>query len=149
MKKWIKISIIAVIALALFGIYYFKNHGNDISKGKGSEKALAWENYNPDDDKDKKIPMLLELGSPTCPACRRMEPTLEDFRKKYGDNVIVKKINIESGDNYALAKKYNVRLMPTFIFLDENSDLKGRYEGMLTLESIEKVFNSMGVKANE
>jgi len=149
LKRWIKLLIVIVIALALFGVYYAKGSKKNDIKNQGEEKGIAFERYNPDDDKDSDIPVLLELGSPTCPACRRMEPVLEEFNNKYGDKVKVKKVNIESPENNDLAQRYKVRLMPTFIFLDKDKKIKGRYEGMLTLEDIEKVFNSMGVVADE
>lgn len=149
MKRWIKLLIVLIIALALFGVYYAKGSNKHNIKKQGEEKGIAFERYNPDDDKDSDIPVLLELGSPTCPACRRMEPILEEFNNKYGDKVKVKKVNIELSENNDLAQRYKVRLMPTFIFLDKDKKIKGRYEGMLPLEDIEKVFNSMGVNANE
>ena len=68
LKRWIKLLIVIVIALALFGVYYAKGSKKNDIKNQGEEKGIAFERYNPDDDKDSDIPVLLELGSPTCPA---------------------------------------------------------------------------------
>lgn len=75
-----------------------------------------------------------------------MDSVLKEAKAKYEGKVQVIKVNIEEEKNYKLAVKYNIRLMPTIMFFDENRQVKGRYEGLLDMSQIDKIVSSMGVK---
>lgn len=66
MKRWIKVSIILMVFLALSGIYYSKNSRNNVSGGgvKSNKNEFNWSKFDPEDKKNS-LPVLIELGSPT------------------------------------------------------------------------------------
>lgn len=71
---------------------------------------------------------------------------MKEVKEKFKGKVEVKKVNIELSENYKLAERYKVRLMPTIIILDKDKKVVKRHEGILKFEDIEKIFNSMEVK---
>ncbi len=75
-----------------------------------------------------------------------MDPVLKEVKSKYEGKLEVIKVNIEDSENYGIAERYGVRVMPTIIFLNEDRVIVDRYEGILSLKDIEKVLSSMGVK---
>lgn len=75
-----------------------------------------------------------------------MDPVLKEVKSKYEGKLEVIKVNIEDSENYGIAERYGVRVMPTIIFLNEERVIVDRYEGILSLKDIEKVLSSMGVK---
>ena len=42
-----------------------------------------------------KVPVLLDFWAPWCPACLRLNPLLEKIAEKYGDRVVIRKLNID------------------------------------------------------
>ena len=87
---------------------------------------------------------FLELGSITCIPCKKMEPILESVEKRYGDQIDV--IFHDVKKNRDIAKQYNIRLIPTQIFLDENSNELLRHEGFFPESNIDEFLQSKGLK---
>lgn len=75
-----------------------------------------------------------------------MDSVLIKARDRYKGKVEVIKVDINDRKNMDLAEKYRVRLMPTLVFLNESGEVHTRYEGVLSIEDIEKVMKEMGVK---
>ena len=90
---------------------------------------------------------IVELGSPNCPACVMMQPVYEEIEEKYssrGVEIISYDIGTREGRPYG--KKYGVRGIPTHIFLDKDGSEFFRHTGFFSVESIEKVLRSQGIK---
>jgi len=64
---------------------------------------------------ESQMPVILEVYAPWCGACRSMEPTFRELSAKYKDTIRFAKVNYDAEP--AIAKQYNVSLLPTFIFL--------------------------------
>lgn len=75
-----------------------------------------------------------------------MDSVLIKARDRYKGKVEVIKVDINDRKNMDLAEKYRVRLMPTLVFLNESGEVHTRYEGVISIEDIEKVMEEMGVK---
>ena len=75
-----------------------------------------------------------------------MDSVLIKARDTYKGKVEVIKVDINDRKNMDLAEKYRVRLMPTLVFLNESGEVHTRYEGVISIEDIEKVMEEMGVK---
>jgi len=87
---------------------------------------------------------FLELGSTSCIPCKKMEPILESVEKRYGNQIDV--IFHDVKKNRDIAKQYNIRLIPTQIFLDENSNELFRHEGFFPEGNIDEFLQSKGLK---
>lgn len=133
MKKATKIIIILTMLLGIIVVWDFKTY---------KIKSESSQNINKTVEENK--PMLVDLGSGTCTSCKQMLPVLEDVKKLYEGKAEVKVIDVY--ENQDETNKYNIRVIPTQIFLDKNGKEFYRHEGFFSKEEIVKVFDKMGVK---
>jgi thioredoxin 1 len=87
---------------------------------------------------------FVELGSVTCIPCKQMQPVMKSIEEKFGDKVKVVFHDVWK-DNEA-RKKYNIDLIPTQVFLDENGNEFFRHQGFFAENEIIKLFETRGVK---
>ena len=90
------------------------------------------------------LPVLLEFSLDICMPCRRMKPILEEVAKEYQNKLLVKILEIE--DYPDLTRQFDIRVVPTQIFLDSQGKVFQRHEGFLDKASLVGVLNRMGVK---
>ncbi len=65
------------------------------------------------------VPVLVDYWAEWCGPCKAIAPLLEEVAKEYNGKVKVAKVNVD--ENQDLAKKYNVRAIPTLmLFKDGN-----------------------------
>lgn len=69
-------------------------------------------------------PVLIDFWAPWCGPCKALTPHLDKLADKTGDNLKIMKLNID--ENPEIPKKYNVRGIPTLIFM-----VDGKEEGRL------------------
>jgi thioredoxin 1 len=87
---------------------------------------------------------FVELGSVNCIPCRAMQPVMRDLEKKFGNQIRIVFYDILEDD--APAKTYNVRVMPTQVFLDQDGREFHRHEGFYPLAEIESLLRARGLK---
>jgi thioredoxin 1 len=88
---------------------------------------------------------FLELGAETCIPCKMMKPVMKDIDTTYNGKVQV--IFHDVTKNRDIAKKYNIRVMPTQIFLDKDGKEFHRHEGFYPKEEIMKILDpKLGIK---
>ena len=90
------------------------------------------------------LPSLLVLGSPGCPACRKMTPILKELRAKYAGKFQIR--NIDVWKNEAAGEKYGVGKIPTQIFFDKNNKELFRHVGFFSKKDIVKTWKRLGVR---
>ena len=85
-------------------------------------------------------PTLVDFYADWCAPCKAMNPILKSVKSKMGDQIKILKINIDK--NQAVANKFNVRGIPTFILFQSN-EIKWRKSGLLEenvlLEELKKI----------
>ena len=70
-----------------------------------------FENFMKSDDK----PTIIDIWAHGCPPCAAIEPILNQMKRKYGeDRLRIGRINVD--ENEAIAKKFNLRAVPTILF---------------------------------
>ena len=87
---------------------------------------------------------FLELGSLTCIPCKQMEKVLESVRERYGDQIEV--IFHDVKKNKKIAAEYNIKMIPTQIFLDENGKEIHRHIGFYPEEKIDEYLQKQGLE---
>jgi len=76
-----------------------------------------------------------------------MVSVMKEVEKEYEGKAVVKILKVdENEENYNLAKKYNIRVVPTLIFLNGDGTVYKRIEGFTPQKEIEDIFSKMGVK---
>lgn len=132
MSKITKISIIILLILSVIAIWGFKTY---VVKKEPNQTTQELE---------KGKPTLVDLGSSTCIPCREMVPVLAQVKNMYDGKVVVKFIDINEDPEET--SKYDIKVIPTQIFLDKDGNQVFRHEGFFSKEEIVKVFKDMGVE---
>jgi thioredoxin 1 len=91
----------------------------------------------------KGTPILLEFGRGWCIPCKYMKPILEDTSKAFAGRTIVTTVDMDA--NKDLVRSFNIRMMPTQVFLTPDGKEFFRNEGILEREQIAQVLAKMGV----
>lgn len=81
---------------------------------------------------------ILKFESDSCPQCKALSITLERITKEYKTDI--KSIDIEEDNNQDLIRKYNIRSIPTLIFLNEDQEYN-RLVGNQSYATINKIIN--------
>ncbi|MGA2263001.1 MAG: thioredoxin family protein [Acidobacteriota bacterium] len=129
MKKFVVLALSTVVLLA---VYY---------EG-GVPKRPVEKSVPP--TPSKALVTFVELGSVSCIPCRAMQPVMRDLEKKFGDQIRIVFYDVLQDD--APAKAYNIRVMPTQVFLDQNGREFHRHEGFYPLAEIESLLRARGLK---
>lgn len=69
--------------------------------------------------KDAKVPVLIDLWAPWCVYCRRLSPVLDRLADKYGDEILIGKINVD--EQPELANLLDASVIPT-LYLYQNGE---------------------------
>lgn len=81
---------------------------------------------------------ILKFESDSCPQCKALSATLKRITKEYKTDM--KSIDIEEDNNQDLIRKYNIRSIPTLIFLNEDQEYN-RLVGNQSYATINKIIN--------
>ena len=85
------------------------------------EKILTLTDANFDKEIQNKI-ILVDFWAAWCAPCRMMAPILNEMAAELPDNYFVGKIDIEQ--NRAIAQRYGIRGIPTFIIFKDGKVAK-------------------------
>jgi len=92
------------------------------------------------------IVTFIELGSVNCIPCKQMQPVMKTIEQKYAGKVKVIFYDVWTPAGQPYAKQYKIRVIPTQVFLDENSKEFFRHEGFFPLVEIEKLLKGKGIQ---
>jgi cytochrome c-type biogenesis protein len=89
-------------------------------------------------------PHLVEFVSDHCTVCARMAPVVENLERAcaQGDGTVVR-VNVESSAGRALAQRFNVHAVPTFLQLDAKGEEVERVIGEQTHEQLALALQSV------
>ncbi|MDH3359915.1 MAG: thioredoxin family protein [Desulfobulbaceae bacterium] len=88
---------------------------------------------------------MLDLGSDKCAPCVMMQPILAKLEKSYRGKAAI--IFIDVLQDFSLAVKYNISLIPTQIFYTKDGVEVFRHQGFMSEEQIVAQLKTMGVPA--
>ncbi len=80
----------------------------------------------------QESPRLLDLGSSQCIPCKLMWPVLEGMKKEFAGSLRVDFVDVGLKENLALAKQYDIKLIPTQVFIDARGKELWRHEGYIS-----------------
>ena len=82
---------------------------------------------------------IIKFASPMCYECSQLEQVVEKVFPKYENRVVLSKIDVTKKDKNTreLIRKYNVTLVPTTVFKNQNGKITRRIEGNMQPEVFE------------
>lgn len=131
-KKYIYVIIFLVLLAIVFG---FKKLSNN------TETALIPQNETSDEIKVT----FIELGSVGCIPCDKMQPIMKEIEEEYKGQVKVIFYDVKTVFGEPYKKKYNIRAIPTQVFLDKEGNEYFRHLGFFAKDEIIKVLQKQGV----
>lgn len=89
---------------------------------------------------------FVELGSVKCIPCKMMQPIMDEIAKEYKGQVEVVFYDVWTPEGRPYAEKYQIRTIPTQVFLDKNGKEYYRHLGFFPKEEIIKVLRLKGIE---
>jgi len=89
---------------------------------------------------------FIELGSVNCIPCKAMQKVMKAVEEKYGSQIKILFYDVWKQDQAHFAQEYNIRLIPTQVFLDANGKERMRHEGYFPEKEIDAYLQSKGLK---
>jgi len=84
---------------------------------------------------DQKVPVLVDFTADWCGPCKSMAPVLKQLKLELKDTISIIKINVDK--NQALAAKYQVQGVPTFIIFKQGKQV-WRQSGMQSISQLKQ-----------
>lgn len=133
--------IIFIVSFFILGCDNSQSDNNSSSKEVETSSNKPDEKTNSKEKEDYKI-TFIELGSVNCIPCRAMQPIMKEIEKEYKGIVKVVFYDVWTKQGAEDAEQYNIRVIPTQVFLDENGEEFFRHEGFFAKEEIERLINN-------
>jgi thioredoxin 1 len=143
-NKIVRFVVLFVAVVVFWNCESFAQCCGGGSLNKGTESKATADNNSKDSEKEKKLPLLLDLGAEKCIPCKMLAPILEEMKKEYKGVLIVKFIDVWKPENVAEGKKYKIETIPTQIFFDENGKELWRHVGFISKEDMLKKWKELG-----
>jgi thioredoxin 1 len=89
---------------------------------------------------------FVELGSVNCVPCREMQPVMAQVAREYSGVVRVVFCDVWTPEGQPKSREYNIRAIPTQVFLDRNGKEFHRHIGYYSFEEIEKMLTANGIR---
>ncbi len=82
---------------------------------------------------------IIKFSSPMCYECQELDKVIEEVFPKYNDKISLRKIDVTKRDKnvQALIKEYNVTLVPTTVFKNQDGKITRRIEGSMQPKILE------------
>lgn len=126
-----RVSILLAAILVFAGAFLLRG-----STGRGPGEAAMPAAAAP-------LPKLVDLGSDKCIPCKQMAPILEELSAEYAGSFAVEFIDVWADPD--AGKPYDVRVIPTQVFLDATGAERYRHEGFLAKDAILAKWRELGV----
>jgi len=89
---------------------------------------------------------FIELGSERCIPCIKMQAVMKEIQERYGEQVRIVFYDVWTPEGEPYARQYNIRVIPTQVFLDDKGQEYFRHEGYFPLSEVTKVLTLKGVR---
>ena len=99
------------------------------------QEEQAQDNVNHD-----KI-VVIDFFATWCGPCKAMAPAIEQMKKKYGDVIDIKKIDVD--EEPQLAQQYNITGVPTMVILSPQGEVIDKIVGAQPVEVLDQFFGQL------
>ena len=145
MKLRSKLFIVTATLLTVFTFFMLSMDYRYASAQGTSDKPAATK--APDKtNSDGILVTFIEIGAAKCIPCRAMQPIMKEVAQEYKGQVKVVFHDVWTPQGKVDGMKYNIRVIPTQVFIDKNGKEYYRHEGYFPKEELVKVLKMQGVK---
>jgi thioredoxin 1 len=96
-----------------------------------------------DIDFSKHLITFIELGADRCIPCKAMQPIMKEIAETYADRVQV--VFYDVWKDPEPARKYDIRLIPTQVFINQKGNEISRHVGFFPKEEILELLKKHGI----
>ena len=89
---------------------------------------------------------FVEIGSVNCIPCKAMQPIMKAVEEEYKGQVKIVFHDVWTEKGKTDAMKYNIRVIPTQVFLDKDGKEYFRHEGYYPKADVVRIIKMQGVK---
>lgn len=107
---------------------------NPSSQGNGDEVGLSKAN-----ESASKMPTVIDFYATWCGPCKNIAPLFNRLKGKYSSKINF--VSVDVDQDVAMAEKFGIEAMPTFVFLDEDGNEIYRIVGADSAKLSEMVEN--------
>lgn len=88
---------------------------------------------------DLQGPKIVKFSSPMCYECQELEKIFDEVYPNYASKIILQKVDVtgRDSDTKVLIRKYQVKLVPTCVFIDNKGDVIRQTEGSIQPKILE------------
>ena len=150
--KITKLAMTLILAVSIGLIMACQNNNNQSETSTDEQSQQVESKQVPETaeeqsaNKENVKVTFIELGSKNCIPCKKMEPIMDAIEKKYPEQVEVVFYDVRTREGRPYAKKYNIRVIPTQVFLDAKGNEFYRHEGFFPQKELEKILKQEGVE---
>ena len=138
--KYMKKTIFCLMIFILLAIGCKKESVENIKEMKDKSNTSSH-----DLDFSKYKVTFIELGSINCVPCKMMQPGMKKVEENHKDvNVVF--YDVWTKEQAHFAQLYQIRVIPTQVFIDSKGEEFYRHEGFLPYEEVIKILNIDGFK---
>jgi thioredoxin 1 len=94
----------------------------------------------------KSLVTFVELGSVNCIPCKAMQKVMKAIEEKYGSQIKIIFYDVWTEEQAHYAQDYQIRIIPTQVFLDANGKELMRHEGFFPEKEIDAFLQSKGLQ---
>lgn len=85
-------------------------------------------------------PVLIDFYAEWCGPCKRMGPIIDELKKRMGDLVEIRKLNVD--EHMAEAQKYHISVVPTII-IEKDDIVVQKFQGVTDTDTLESVLRPL------
>ena len=138
----VTVALLTAFTLLSFSLNCRTAFAQNISSKQAETKAPDQAVTKP----DTILVTFVEIGAARCIPCKAMQPIMKEVAQEYKGQVKVVFHDVWTPQGKVDGMKYNIRVIPTQVFLDKNGKEYFRHEGYFPKDELVKVIKIQGVK---
>lgn len=146
MNRTYRIVVILAVIGAATGVLVLKNRAHKpycMPPPAQEQLPAGLADESPGSPKAEALPRFVDFGAGQCAACKMMAPIMVELLRDYGDRLAVEFIDV--WEDEAASEEYNIRMIPTQIFYDQEGKELFRHEGFIGKDDILSKWEEFGV----
>jgi len=85
-------------------------------------------------------PVLIDFFAEWCGPCKRQGPILEELKRRMGEKIEIRKIDVDQ--HMDMANRYGIRVVPTLV-IEKDGQVVRSLEGVTSAETLESMLTPL------